>query len=118
MRDFSLDQALAAAPTLTGIELDARDREELTLEAGYAGYVEREQLQIEKRREAETSRIPRDLDFGAVPNLRTEAREKFGRIRPSTIGQAARIAGIGPADIGVLIVHLKARRADWDGARS
>jgi len=95
------------------VDLDARDREELVLEARYAGYVERERGHIEQRRRSESRKIPHDLEYASVPQLRHEAREKFSRIRPETIGQAERISGIGPADIGLLLVHLKVR-----GARS
>jgi tRNA uridine 5-carboxymethylaminomethyl modification enzyme len=50
--------------------------------------------------------IPAGLDYAAVPHLRAEAREKLARVRPRSLGQAARIAGLGPADLAVLLIHL------------
>jgi tRNA uridine 5-carboxymethylaminomethyl modification enzyme len=50
--------------------------------------------------------IPPGLDYAAVPHLRNEAREKLARVRPRSLGQAARISGIGPADLAVLMIHL------------
>jgi tRNA uridine 5-carboxymethylaminomethyl modification enzyme len=51
--------------------------------------------------------IPPNLDYTRIPHLRTEAREKFARVRPRSLGQAGRIAGIGPADLATLMIYLK-----------
>ena len=64
--------------------------------------------QVARAERLETQRIPESLDYGAVRGLRAEAREQLGRIRPLTIGQAARVAGVTPADVAVLLVRLKA----------
>ncbi len=73
----------------------------------YAGYVERQELEIEKFKKLEGKKIPDLFDFATVPGLRLEARQKLVKIRPATIGQAARISGVSPADVGILMVCLK-----------
>jgi tRNA uridine 5-carboxymethylaminomethyl modification enzyme len=73
----------------------------------YAGYIDRQELEIQKFKKFETKGIPDTFDFSAVPSLRLEARQKFAKIRPTTIGQAARISGVSPADISILMVWLK-----------
>jgi tRNA uridine 5-carboxymethylaminomethyl modification enzyme len=73
----------------------------------YAGYIERQKTEVEKFKSLEDKLIPGTFDFSAVPSLRPEARQKLTKIRPATIGQAARISGVSPADIGILAVWLK-----------
>jgi tRNA uridine 5-carboxymethylaminomethyl modification enzyme len=73
----------------------------------YAGYIDRQQLEVNKFKKLEDKTIPDTFDFSAVPSLRLEARQKFAKIRPTTIGQAARISGVSPADISILMVWLK-----------
>jgi tRNA uridine 5-carboxymethylaminomethyl modification enzyme len=73
----------------------------------YAGYIAREQLQIEKALASEEKPIPLWLDFDSVHGLKTEARAKLKAIRPRTFGQAARISGINPSDIALLLVWSK-----------
>ena len=66
----------------------------------------RQQTQIERARRMEDRPIPADLDYAGVPHLRAEAREKLSRIRPRSIGQAGRIAGISPSDLAILMIHM------------
>jgi tRNA uridine 5-carboxymethylaminomethyl modification enzyme len=73
----------------------------------YAGYIERQELEVDKFKSMEDKRIPDTFDFSTVPSLRLEASQKLARIRPATIGQAGRISGVSPADIGILLVWLK-----------
>ena len=73
----------------------------------YAGYIDRQELEVEKFQTLEDKSIPDTFDFSTVPSLRPEARQKFAKIRPATIGQAARISGVSPADISILMVWLK-----------
>ncbi len=80
-----------------GIEMDLK----------YAGYVARDLMHVEKMKKMEEQRIPENLNFTEIKALRRETREKLQTIRPQTIGQAGRISGITPADIGVLLVWLK-----------
>lgn len=73
----------------------------------YAGYIDRQELEVQKSKKMEDKVIPEGFDYSAVPSLRLEARQKFANIRPGTIGQAARISGVSPADISILMVWLK-----------
>jgi tRNA uridine 5-carboxymethylaminomethyl modification enzyme len=83
--------------------------------AKYAGYIEKQRNEVDRFRRLEEWRIPAEIDYGALGGLRLEAREKLARIRPATVGQASRLAGVNPADISVLLVHL--RRAGPEGER-
>ena len=73
----------------------------------YAGYIERQEIEVEKFKTLEDKMIPDAFDFSTVPSLRLEARQKLSKIRPSTVGQAARISGVSPADVSILMVCLK-----------
>ena len=73
----------------------------------YAGYVERQEVEVARSKTLEDKNIPASFDFSTVPSLRLEARQKLAKIRPQTIGQAARISGVSPADISILLVWLK-----------
>ncbi|MGH7994477.1 MAG: tRNA uridine-5-carboxymethylaminomethyl(34) synthesis enzyme MnmG, partial [Limisphaerales bacterium] len=81
--------------------------QQVEIAAKYAGYIERQGFEVEKFKSLEDKIIPDTFDFSAVPSLRLEASQKLARIRPTTIGQAARISGVSPADIGILVVWLK-----------
>ncbi len=80
--------------------------EQVVLETRYAGYVERQAIQVERFHRLEARPIPTHFDYAAVPQLRAEAREKLIRIRPASVGQASRISGISPADLAILLVYL------------
>ncbi len=73
----------------------------------YEGYIARQQAEIDRSRRQHATRLPADLDYGAVAGLSNEVREKLARIRPVDIGQASRIAGVTPAAISLLLIHLK-----------
>ena len=75
----------------------------------YAGYIERQEIDIERFKTLEDKQIPESLDYAAVPSLRMEARQKLSRLRPVTVGQASRISGVSPSDISILLVHMKHR---------
>ena len=81
--------------------------EQVQIEAKYAGYIEKQRVEVARFRRLEDRRIPATLDYEALTGLRTEAREKLAHVRPATVGQATRLAGVNPADISVLLVHLK-----------
>lgn len=88
-------------------------REEVEIMARYDGYIRKQEEQIARMERLESRRIPDGLDYSAITSLRLEAAEKLAAIRPRSIGQAARISGVSPADISVLLVHLeKERRAE------
>jgi len=84
--------------------------EQVTIEAKYGGYIDRQALQVERFRRLEHKALPTNLDYAAIPQLRAEAREKFMKIRPGSLGQAGRISGINPADVATLLVYLKRDR--------
>jgi tRNA uridine 5-carboxymethylaminomethyl modification enzyme len=73
----------------------------------YAGYIDRQAAEVAKFRGLETKQIPEGFDFAGVPGLRIEARQKFLKLRPTTLGQASRISGVSPADVSLLMVWLK-----------
>ena len=81
--------------------------EQVEFELKYEGYVARERRQIEKAEQVARQRIPADFDYHAIRALRYESREKLSAIRPTDLGQAARISGVTPADIAILSVWLK-----------
>jgi tRNA uridine 5-carboxymethylaminomethyl modification enzyme len=78
----------------------------LEAEVKYEGYIRRQYDQIRAVRSAEAMRIPPELDYTVVPGLRNEARQKLLGIRPTNIGQAGRISGVTPSDLGVLTIWL------------
>jgi tRNA uridine 5-carboxymethylaminomethyl modification enzyme len=84
--------------------------EQVTLETKYAGYIDRQAAQIERFHRLESKPIPPHFDYAAVPQLRAEAKEKLGRIRPANLGQASRISGICPADLAVVLIYLGGSR--------
>jgi len=79
----------------------------VTFDVKYAGYVGRQTVAVERQRRLSDKRIPGDMDFLHLSHLRAEAKEKLARIRPTNLDQASRISGITPADIAVLMMHLK-----------
>jgi tRNA uridine 5-carboxymethylaminomethyl modification enzyme len=81
--------------------------EELVVEAKYSGYIAKEQEEIERLRRLEEWRIPAEADYAQMGGLRKEAAEKLARFRPATVGQAARVEGVSPADISILLIHLR-----------
>jgi tRNA uridine 5-carboxymethylaminomethyl modification enzyme len=90
---------------------DARDGiQQGIIFARYEHYVAREYSQIDAYKRADDMRIPLEIDYRAINSLASEAREKLLQIRPSTVGQAARIPGVNPADISILRLHLAANK--------
>lgn len=79
---------------------------QINIELKYDGYIKRQRSQVEHFKKLEKKRIPVNLDYNDVHNLRKEARQKLNEIRPENIGQASRISGVSPADISVLLIYL------------
>jgi len=92
-------------------ELPLAVREQAEIQIKYQGYIERQLQQIERSSRLESTRIPVDFDYRALPGLSAEVREKLIRFRPDTIGQASRIQGVTPAAISILAVAIKAGKA-------
>jgi tRNA uridine 5-carboxymethylaminomethyl modification enzyme len=109
--------ALTSLPSIGRAEwMNASDADERLVEqvqlqvevqAKYNGYIERQQDEIDRQRRHETTRLPEDIDYGQVRGLSSEVRQRLREVRPSTIGQAARVPGITPAAVSLLLVHLK-----------
>lgn len=85
---------------------------EIETDIKYAGYIERQKNQVAQTEKLDNVKLPANMDFLALENLSKEAREKLNRIRPETLGQAARIGGVSPADVSVLMVWIEAKRRD------
>jgi tRNA uridine 5-carboxymethylaminomethyl modification enzyme len=100
---------LAAVARAAGVELQVAPEwlAEVQLQVKYAGYIQRQQEQVERFRKFESYRLPVELDYAALPGLSNEVVEKLSRIRPLNLGQASRISGITPAAIAILQVHLR-----------
>ena len=86
-------------------------RAEAELDVKYAGYVRRQDAQVERFRRMESASIPADFPYHSVEGLSAESREKLAKVRPLSVGQASRIAGVRPSDLSLLLLHLaRARR--------
>jgi tRNA uridine 5-carboxymethylaminomethyl modification enzyme len=98
-----VQQLTGAAPEAVAAAVS----EQLEIQARYDGYIIRQRAEIERQREQETKTLPADFDFDRVRGLSKEVCEKFKRVRPVTVGQAARIPGVTPAAVSLLLIHLK-----------
>jgi len=108
--DVDLPAALEISQTCgldPWLPADARAREQIELSAMYDGYLKQQARQAEQARKLDRMKIPADFSFDALKGLSYESREKLGRIRPTTVGQAGRIPGVRPSDIALLIGYLK-----------
>jgi tRNA uridine 5-carboxymethylaminomethyl modification enzyme len=81
--------------------------EQINISLKYEGYITRQSQQVEHFKKLEKKRIPENIDYEDVKNLRKEARQKLEAVRPESLGQASRISGVSPADINVLMIYLK-----------
>ena len=87
-------------------DLSIAVRRTVETDVKYAGYIKRELAEVERQRKLESKHLPADLDYTAIRGLRLEAGQKLAALRPTTVGQAARISGVSPADISVLLLYL------------
>jgi tRNA uridine 5-carboxymethylaminomethyl modification enzyme len=78
----------------------------------YEGYIARQELEVAKLKGLEDKQIPPWIDYAKVPSLRIEARQKLTKIQPATLGQASRISGVSPSDVGILMVWMKQGRVE------
>jgi tRNA uridine 5-carboxymethylaminomethyl modification enzyme len=85
--------------------------EQIEIRCHYDGYIVRQQAEIDRSRDQESKSLPANFDFAGVRGLSTEVREKLTRVRPTTLGQAARIPGVTPAAVSLLLIHLKRHSA-------
>src|SRR5436853_4801027 len=80
--------------------------EQTEIAAKYAGYIVKQEAEVERTRKLEERAIPPNFPYESLTSMKVEARQKLSRFRPASVGQASRIAGVTPADIAVLLVHL------------
>ncbi len=87
---------------------------QVEIDALYSGYIKKQEEQVARMEKMEKKLLPDTLDYNLITSLRDEAREKLSKIRPISVGQAARISGVSPADISVLLVYLEQKRREKD----
>ncbi|MBD1833428.1 tRNA uridine-5-carboxymethylaminomethyl(34) synthesis enzyme MnmG [Cyanobacteria bacterium FACHB-472] len=97
--------------------LDQPEREGAEIDIKYSGYLQRQQYQIDQVSRHANRQLPPDLDYAAIETLSKESREKLSQVKPLTIGQAARIGGVNPADINALLIYLELRSRQMSLAR-
>jgi tRNA uridine 5-carboxymethylaminomethyl modification enzyme len=114
--EISYEDLSQLVPSPDGL-LDAV-KEQVTIQVKYDGYIRREWAQVKQLKGLESRRIPPDFDYESVRGITMEAREKLMKIRPFSVGQAARISGVSPADISVLLVMLEQYKQRENGKRS
>ena len=104
---------LVGAPSWGQVDerLPAQVALQMEVMAKYEGYIERQQQEVERQVRSEATRVPVDLEYDRVPGLSTEVRQRLNEVHPMTLGQAARIPGITPAAISILLVYLKKHTA-------
>ncbi|HLW75242.1 MAG TPA: tRNA uridine-5-carboxymethylaminomethyl(34) synthesis enzyme MnmG [Gammaproteobacteria bacterium] len=101
--------SLTALAAVGGVDVALEVAEQVEIQARYAGYIVRQQEEVERARRQEETPLPVEFDYAAVSGLSNEVRQKLAAVRPGTLGQAARIPGMTPAAISLLLVHLKKR---------
>jgi tRNA uridine 5-carboxymethylaminomethyl modification enzyme len=100
---YSFVDQISPAPEF----LDEEMKEQVEIQIKYAGYIEKQLAHVEKLQKMEKKKIPDDINYNEIHGLAMEARQKLTKIAPISIGQASRIAGVTPADISILLVHLE-----------
>src|SRR5690606_12772047 len=90
---------------------DLQAAEQVEIQAKYAGYIDRQQDEVERLRRYENTVLPASLDYAAVDGLSHEVRQKLGAARPDTLARAGRIPGVTPAAVSLLLIYLKKRGA-------
>lgn len=91
-------------------EMSRAQRERVQTEVKYEGYIKHQLDEVNRQHKAETTRLPENIDYSEIKGLRLEAAQKLAKVRPQTIGQAARISGVNPADITVLMIWLQTNK--------
>ena len=106
-----IELAGAPVPSADDERLPEQVSRDIEVHASYSGYIERQEQEIERQRRHEELRLPADLDYRALAGLSNEIRQKLAEVRPDTLGQAARVPGVTPVAVSILLVHLKRRAA-------
>jgi tRNA uridine 5-carboxymethylaminomethyl modification enzyme len=108
-RDIALDDLQRLWPALG--DWTPEVREQIEIDAAYAGYLDRQDADVEAFRRDEALLLPSELDYAGVGGLSNEARERLAAVRPATLGQAARIEGVTPGALTALLAHVRRRAA-------
>jgi len=103
-------QRLLQVPSLGPAVADTAVAEQVEVQTRYAGYLDRQQDEIERQRRHESLAFPDDFNYAEVPGLSAEVAQKLARVRPQTLGQAMRVSGVTPAAVSLLLVHLRRRQ--------
>ncbi len=107
--EFDWQHLVALYPALA--ETTTEVAQQVVNDVKYSGYVHRQQTEVSRQQRLAAKRIPTQLDYHAIPHLRSEAREKLTRVRPENLAQAGRISGLTPADVALLMTHLEGKRS-------
>ena len=102
--DSQWSDAVRIRPELS--DVDRRVVQQVLCDLKYAGYIARQQTEVDRQSRLAEKRIPASFNYDGIVHLRAEAREKFSRVRPRNLSQASRISGITPADLALVMVHL------------
>ena len=105
--EVTIESLVGCFPESEQPSLSERTAQQVNNQARYAGYLDRQQTAVDKQREQQSVELPESLDYHAIRGLSNEMIEKLSTIRPHTLGQAARIPGVTPAAIQLLMVHLR-----------
>jgi len=117
--DAAAVEAVAAAAGIAGFDGDPTALEQVEIEVKYEGYLRRQRADAERLARADEVRLPDDLDYGVIPGLSREVIEKLTAQRPRSLGQAARISGVTPVAVSILMTHLALtrRRVAYEASR-
>ncbi len=111
LRRPQLNSALLAPFDPDRPDLPPEIFEQVEISIKYEGYIKRQLAQAQEMRRLESKKLDETQDYNEITGLRMEAQEKLNRVKPRNLGQASRISGVSPADISVLIIHLKKKEA-------
>jgi tRNA uridine 5-carboxymethylaminomethyl modification enzyme len=100
---YALIEQISPSP----LELTEEMKEQVEIQVKYAGYIEKQQIQVERMRKMEKKKIPDDIEYNSIHGLSNEAKQRLSQIVPISIGQASRISGVTPSDISILLVYLE-----------
>ena len=116
--EMDFDKLIALHPALAELDLPGDVREQVEIEIKYEGYIERQRKAVEKFHGLEDFRLPPDMDYERIPEIRRESQQKLKAVAPKSLGQASRISGISPADITILYVYATRKRSKVTGKKT